>query len=304
MSKAVNQHWVPQFYLREFATPQTIESESPQVWIFSKRDHDGDERLTSIRNVCAKRYLYSPKELSGNRSWDIDDSLQRVESLLAQIWSAVAHDLVDFSDQSVRRALALFIATTHVRHPDNVQVFRSIHRHIVASAEVMPKRPDGTPDVEGLILNDKEYELDASGWHSYRAWSDDDHHRFFAETIRSESGYLANLLLKKRWSVVLAEDNNFITSDRPVSLQHQTRKKFGVGTPGVIVSFPLSPTRILIMDDRHERPANQYYPLMPGNSGVLNFSIWRAGSRFMITGRRVLDVLAEITEWAGIEGFA
>lgn len=304
MSKAVNQHWVPQFYLREFATAETKESKKPQVWIFSKRDQDEDERLTSIRNVCAKRYLYSPKEISGNRSWDTDERLQKIESLLAPIWRAVADDFVDFSDQPMRKALALFIATTHMRHPDNLHVVRSIHQQIVSSAEGLPKRPDGTPDVSEFINNGKKYELDTSDWHTYKNWGDDDHHSFFAETVKSESGHFAKLLLKKRWSVVLAEHNHFITSDRPVALQHQTRKTFGVGTPGVIVSFPLSPTRILIMDDLHEEPANQYYRLKSENVGAFNYSIWREGSRFMVTGRKVPEVLAEIVAWAEREGYA
>lgn len=304
MSKAVNQHWVPQFYLREFSTPESIKSETPQAWIFSKRDQDGDEKLTSIRNICAKRYLYSPKEMSGIRSWDTDERLQGIESLLAQIWSAVAHDMVDLSSEPIRKGLALFVATTHVRHPDNLKVVKTIHRQLVESADGLAKRPDGTPDVESFLVGGKKYDLDTSDWHSYAEWNDDDHHRFFAETIRSESGYLAKLLLKKRWSVVVAENSQFITSDRPVALQHQTRQIFGVGTPGVIVSFPLSPTRILIMDDRHEEPANQYYPVKAEDAGAFNYSIWREGSRFMVTGRPVLEVLAGITGWAEREGYA
>ena len=304
MSKAVNQHWVPQFYLREFSTSESMESDTPQAWIFSKRDQDGEEKLTSIRNICAKRYLYSPKEISGDRSWDADDRLQEIESLLAPIWSAVAHDMVDLSWEPIRKGLALFIATTHVRHPDNLKLVKSIRRQLVESADGFPKRPDGTPDVEWIILGGEEYKVDTSNWHSYTEWSDDDHHRFFAEAIRSESGYLAELLLKKRWSVVVAEESHFITSDRPVALQHPTQKKFGFGTPGVIVSFPLSPTRILIMDDRHKEPANQYYPVKAEDAGAFNYSIWREGSRFMITGRPVLEVLAEITGWADREGYA
>jgi len=58
----------------------------PQVWIFSKHDSDGEEQITRVRNVCAKRYLYSPRDESGLRSWEVDDELQGVESLLGPIW--------------------------------------------------------------------------------------------------------------------------------------------------------------------------------------------------------------------------
>lgn len=281
-----------------------MESDTPQAWIFSKRDQDGEEKLTSIRNICAKRYLYSPKEISGSRSWYTDDRLQEIESLLAPTWRAVAHDMVDLSWEPIRKGLALFIATTHVRHPDNVKLVKSIHRKLVESADALPKRPDGTPDVDRIILGGVEHKVDTSNWHSYTEWNDDDHHRFFVETIRSESAYLANMLLKKRWSVVVTEESHFITSDRPVALQHQTQQKFGVGTPDVIVSFPLSPTRILIMDDRHEEQENQYYSVKAKDVGAFNYSIWREGSRFMVTGRPVLEVLAQITGWAEREGFA
>lgn len=95
----------------------------------------------------------------------------------------------------------------------------------------------------------EEFEIDTSGWKSYKKWGEDEHHRFFAERIRPESGNLAKILLKKRWSVILAENEHFITSDRPVVVQHTSREVFGIGTTGAVVSFPLSPTRILMMDD-------------------------------------------------------
>jgi hypothetical protein len=304
MSKSVNQHWVPRFYLQGFSTPETRKSENPQVWIFSKRYEDGHEKLTNVRNVCAKRYLYSPRDQFGGRSWGTDDELQEVESLLAQIWSRISSDFVDLSDQSIRKALCLFIATNHVRHPDNLKVMKSIHQQVVSSAEDLPKRPDGTPNIDGFIYKGKEFELDTSDWHSYKEWNDDNHHRFFVQTIRAASGRLAKILLKKRWSVVLADGEHFITSDRPVAVQHQSREIFGVGTPGAIVSFPLSPTRILVMDDRHQEPANQYYPLKSDNIGVFNYNIWREGTRFMVTGRPVSEVLSEIVGWAENEGYA
>ncbi len=104
--------------------------------------------------------------------------------------------------------------------------------------------------------------------------------------------------MKKRWSVVVAEIDTFITTDKPVVKQHKTKSSFGFRTEGVIVSFPLSPTRMLLMDDMHQEPANQYYPLHEGADGAFNFAMWQNGSRFMVTGRAVRDVLSEIVGWA------
>lgn len=44
-SRSKHQHWVPQFYLCYFATPESHGTKTPQVWIFSSHDEDGDERL-------------------------------------------------------------------------------------------------------------------------------------------------------------------------------------------------------------------------------------------------------------------
>ena len=298
MSKPKNQHWVPRFYLRGFSTPETRHSGDPQVWIFSKNERDGNEQLTNVKKVCAKRYLYSPRDKRGQRSWEIEDKLEGVESLVAAIWPQVSSDFVDLSSELIRKVLALFVATTHVRNLDNRNSQKSLHADLVQALDRLPKKPDGSPNIDSFEYKGKEFPFDTSGWESYKTWSEDEHHRFFAETIRTESGYLAELLLKKRWSVVLSESEQFITSDSPVSVTHASREIFGMGTAGSIVSFPISPTRILIMDDNHQEPANQYYQLKPGSVGAFNYGIWHAGMRFMVTGRPVPEVLSEIVGWA------
>lgn len=152
--------------------------------------------------------------------------------------------------------------------------------------------------MDSFIYKGKEFEFDTSGWESYKQWGEDEHHRFFSETIRAESGHLAKILLKKRWSVVFSDDKHFITSDKPVGVQHGSREFFGIGTTGTVVVFPLSPTRILMMNDQHQEPANQYYPLKRDNVGAFNYAIWHAATRFMITGRQLPEVLSEIVGWA------
>jgi hypothetical protein len=298
MSKSKNQHWVPQFYLREFATPDTRETKQPQVWIFSRHDNDGDEKLTWIRNVCAQRYLYSPKADNGERSWKVDGDLEGVEMLLGQFWREIASGFIDLANETIRKSLSLFIATNHVRHPANIEMVKEIHRQMLQFYETFPKNSEGTPGISSFSVNGKEYQADTSDWHSYRKWDDNDHHHFFVERIRADAGHLAKIILKKRWSVVFTDKPHFVTSDRPVIVQNFEKEHFGLGTPGSIISFPLSPTRILIMDDRHEEPPNQYYQLLPVNLGGYNFSIWHGSTRFMITGRAISDVLNEIISWS------
>jgi hypothetical protein len=285
---------VPQFYLRYFATPESRDSADPQVWIFSKDSADGDEKLTNIRNVCGKRYLYSPAQSNGERKWDLDERLDRVESLLGQLWPALAADFIRLDDDAIRKGLALFVSLMHLRNSDVRKRVESIHQQLVAFYEAGPLRADGTPNVSSFTHKNKVYDLDVSGWHEYRTWGRDDHDRFFRNFVESEAKHFAELLLPKRWSVLLADEDTFITSDKPVAVEHRTLQRFGVGTRGTIITFPLSPTRLLIMDDMHAEPANQYYPLHPTDAGAINFTIWHGASRFLITGRQIQEVLGEV----------
>lgn len=292
--RSKNQHWVPQFYLRYFATPASKGKECPQVWIFAAEPDDGDEKLTSIRNVCGKRFLYSPMQPSGERDWSLDERLDSLESTLGMVWPALAENYVDLADQPLRQGLSLFIAVMYLRNPEVRSEVEQVHRKLVEMYEAAPKLPDGTPNIDTIEISGHAHPFDSSGWHEYRSWAKHEHDRFFANVVRSEATRIANDLLQKRWSIVVATEETFITTDKPVAIHHQSKERFGFGTPGTIVTFPLSSTRMLVLDDMHNEPANQYYPLKGGSGASFNFTTWRNASRFLITGRPVPVVLDEM----------
>jgi hypothetical protein len=161
-----------------------------------------------------------------------------------------------------------------------------------------PQKSDGSPDIDSILISDRTIHLDTDGWNEYRSWGRNEHDQFFADTVESEATHLAKILMDKRWSIVFSEDGAFITSDNPVVLQHESRTTFGFDTPGSLVTFPLGPKRLLIINDMNAQPPDQYYPLRPASEGGLNYGIWTSSSRFMITGRPVPAVLAEILGWA------
>lgn len=298
-NRSKNQHWVPRFYLRYFATPETRRrgKDKSQLWMFSNDETDGDERLTNVRNVCTRRYLYSPTDRAGLRDWALEEKLAGLETQLASLWPTLAAKPVDFGDADIRRLVALFVSVMHLRGPDTLNGVGDIHRNLVSLLESAPKHPDGTPNVEVIDASGNAKALDTKGWREYRQWGANDHLRFFARTIQSEAVRIAECLMRKRWSTILADDDAFVTSDRPVSIEHQAREACGVATPGSIVTFPLTPRRLLMMDDRHEQPANQYYPLKRNLVGTMNALIWRSG-RFLLTGRPIPEVLAELVSSA------
>lgn len=298
MNRPKHQHWIPQFYLRHFATPESQGTDQPQVIIFSKDDGDGDESLTNVRNVCGKRYLYSPVGNDGQRVWDLEAKLGGLESTMSQIWHLMSEGFVDLGNESIRKGVSLFIATMHLRNPESRQLAERIHQDLVSIYELAPKKPDGSPDIESVMVSDKPVHLNTKGWEEYRFWGKNDHDHFFNKTIEAEAIRIAKILMAKRWSIIFSAEDAFITSDNPVVLQHQSRTVFGFVTPGLVVIFPIGPRRLLVIDDLGEEPPNQYYPLQPAAVGAINLGIWKAANRFMITGRPLPSVLAEIAEWA------
>lgn len=291
-------HWVPEFYLRYFATPETRSAKRPQVWIFSKDASDQDESLTWIRNVCGKRYLYAPLEPDGSRDWGLEDQLEGLETTLGKIWKELAEGFVHLDDKAIRKGVSLFVAVMYLRNLETRKMVETIHQQLVAFLARIPSRPDGPPDLSSVEIGGRAFPVEVAGWHEFRSWKKNDHDKFFAGIVRSEAISIAEMIMKKRWSVVCAETDTFVTSDKPVAMQHLSCHVVGFGTPDGIVTFPLGPRRLLVMDDMHDEPENQYYPLQQSNAGAFNLGIWRSGSRFMITGRPMQEVLAEICNWA------
>src|SRR5262249_4836049 len=85
-----NQHWVPQFYLRHFAVPETRDSNHPKIWAFPIEE--GEEFKPSIRNVAAKRDLYT---CCGP---EIDEKLTDLESMLSRYWHTFANEHYPIDD--------------------------------------------------------------------------------------------------------------------------------------------------------------------------------------------------------------
>lgn len=298
MSKSIKQHWVPQFYLKEFSTPETKDAKMKKVWALHREE--GYPFLVNIEDIAAQRHLYTPACPIGKRDWETDDKLTNLEDIISKVWPTIANDYVDLSDKHIRMAVSLFVATLILRHPRKIEEVKKIHDMMVSAWEQAPKDPEGRP-CGVFIHKGKEYEIDNSDWHSYKNASDYDHQRFFTSSIESEAGKIAKLLIEKRWSVVVSEDPVFITTDNPVITENQERDTFGLGTKGTFITFPLSPTRVLCMDDKFEEPASQYYSLQNKFGAAFNQLQWAKACRFMISNRSPVDVLTEIIEFS--EGF-
>jgi len=295
--KQKNQHWVPRFYLRHFATPASIDTAEPQVWIFSK--HEGDPKLTNVKNVATKRYLYSPKHSAGGRNFEVEEKLEGLESLLAPIWHRLATRFIDLEEnESIRKIVALFISTLYLRHPARMLDIENIHARLVAIYEELPKDESGNPQIAEVDYKGTIHPFNNSAYQEFKNAGPDETQKMFVDNLQASAIWFAEALMEKRWSVVFSEEPVFITTDTPVAIKHHERDTFGIRTPGTVVSFPLSPTRVLIMDDRQDQPKGNYYPLAVHGPAPFNLTAWNVCERFMISSRPTDCVCAEMVALA------
>jgi hypothetical protein len=285
-------HWVSQSYLRTFAAdPDTRQ----KIWRFSK--NEGEPELKPIEKVAVKFHLYAPKGPDGRRDDWLEKKLADLETWFGtSIWKAVCTDFLDLSWKPLRKMLALLVATTYLRNPLQFEQTKNIHRQLVDLISSGPALP-GTIAINGVVRP-----VNPDDWPAYRDASEDDLKRAWGEHV-STAGWLAEMLLKMRWAVVYSEEPVFITSDNPVMIVHPSLKFRGLKNPETTVTFPLSPTRILIMDNRHGEPDAQYYPLRQG-SGNLNGLIWRNAIEHMFAPRRPDIICGEMLADAERMGFA
>jgi hypothetical protein len=108
-------------------------------------------------------------------------------------------------------------------------------------------------------------------------------------------------MLKMRWGVLFSESPAFITTDNPVITMNSGLKFEGLRNPETTLLFPLSPTRILFMDNRLTEPDGRYYPAFDPPS--INCMLWRESIEFMFSSRHPDQVCWEMDASARNMGF-
>ena len=232
-------HFVPQFYLRQWC------GSDGKLWVYPV---DGRAPFrASPRQFAAETNLYTPKPDADAVRHDTESWLSGWESHFAKVWP----DVVDRADNPQTRAnVARFIGTLIARHPKN-------RRWILELNELFQRGADGLPDDGEVTLVNRESEtkLKASEIREFALTDADSIRTDHVRLMPAASKAAADALMSRRWFVVVAKTPAFITSDDPVVLLRGScwRPKFGLGSPGTIVNFAVSPFRFLVLADEWER---------------------------------------------------
>lgn len=283
-------HWVAQSYLKAFAA----DGNGRRIWRFSR--NDGEPELKRIDKVAVKFHLYAPAGTDGRRDDALEKKLADLENWFGDpVWKAVCNDFPDFSWEPLRKMVALLVAVTWLRTPRQFEFWKNMHRQF---ADFFAQH-DSLPDV--VEINDRRIKLDHSSWPAYRDATQEDMKAAWNEWL-GQSAEIAGMFMKMRWAILVSDEPVFITSDNPVTVGDTLGPHRGLKHPEAMVTFPLSPTRVLIMDNRHSEPANQFYPLKH-DPAATNMLIWRNAIEHMFSPRNPDEVCAEIFADAERMGF-
>jgi hypothetical protein len=278
--KRKRNHWVPESYLRGFAADARRE----KIWRLGKET--GDPELKPIRNVAVRFYLYAPRGPSG-RNYEFEQRLATLEQCFGHdLWVAASTDFVDLRDEAVRKILSLLTSVMFLRNPANLSLMKQLHHSLLEMFLCSEELPGE------LEINGQRISLDRSSWPAYRDATDEDIKRMWLFEIGAAAS-LAKIMMNMRWSVLLGKGPVFATSDNPVMLLHPTLRFRGIRNPLTTLMFPLSPTRVLVMDNRCGEPDGQYYA-PEGNGEEFNGLLWRNSLEHLFASRHPEEICAEI----------
>ena len=283
MAKQVTRrcHWVAQSYLKAFAA----DAGKKRIWRFSR--NEGEPELRRIDKVAVKFHLYAPIGPDGRRDDGLEKKLADLENWFGDpVWKAVCTDFPDFSWEPLRKMVALLVAVTWLRTPRQFEFWKNVHRQFTDFFS----QHDSLPDV--VELNGRRVNLDHSSWPAYRDATEDHMKQAWNDWL-GQSAEVAKMFMEMRWAILVSDRPVFITSDNPVLVGDTLGPHRGLKHPETMVTFPLSPTRVLMMDNRHSEPDAQFYPLKHDPAST-NMLIWRNAIEHMFSPRNPNEVCAEM----------
>lgn len=284
MARAKLHHFVPQFYLRQWCDAKG------KLWVYPL---NGNEPFRAApKQFAAETHLYTPKAGADAVRSDTEEWMAGWESHFAKVWP----DIVDRCDDPRTRAnVARFIGTLIARHPKNRDYVRELNSFFQRAAAGKPH------DVELTFLNRAgEVKLSVSDIREFASTDPDSVRTDFIRLMPRAAKAAAEALMSRRWLAVVSEQPAFITSDTPVVTLRGTswRPKFGLGTPGTVISFPVSPFRMLVFADEWERTFGH---AELGDPSVFVRRIVGGGDRFVFASKPDPAIQAAIAERVSIK---
>lgn len=295
-NKPRRQHYIPRFYLKEFATDETYGKKSQeQVHIYDKKTEKTE--LRNIKSIAYKPYLYSPKDSSGYRSLYMEEKLKKIEDVLSLIWNDFSNKFIDLENYNTKKVIALFLSSLILRHPKKLQEYDNIREFL--HNDIVEHNPPNNQNIS-FIIDGKEhssFNIDELK----NSMSDYARSMFFIENIDYFTSKYSEIFMKKKWSIITSEEKVFITSDNPIIIHNSLTDIFGLNTKGTIILFPVSPRRLLFLEDyvdSNEKKDMSYRAISKEHHSYYNHIIWHSSDSHVISNQALVNVVNDIYDYA------
>lgn len=231
MSNAKNQHYIPQFYLREWVDSNTPQGHEPYVWVFDRKTRKG--RKKAPHNIFSETDLYTINLKSGGKVYAIEEALSNLEGKYATIFREKIKNHLPLNEEE-NIFLCAFVGAMlqrTIRHKDTLEKF---YDDIIERTESLERQNNLQPK-ESLKLKKQKENVHKLG------------------LVKSLPD-LTELLMKMSVAFLCAENtaSEFVTSDDPCNLfnpdlQFQHFYSPGLGQKNIQLTLPLSPKIMLCM---------------------------------------------------------
>lgn len=251
MSQSKRQHWIPRFYLKNFAERK----EGNKFIVSILRKKDGVVKPVSINDVAVGEHFYSPR-ISGERDYRFEENLARLEERLAPDLEEVLAQRLRIHDEGCRWVLSGLIANLWLRNPESREFSRDMHKFLLKKIHTRPKDAAGNPVCFSIELDGLIYGFNPEDWSEPENVDEEVEKHEANRFIERNMIRTMKFFMKKKWHMKVASQPAFITSDRPVVLSHSSGRSFEFTTPGTIIQLALSPTMLLVLHD--DLPVQNY----------------------------------------------
>ncbi len=238
MSKIKREHFVPEFYLRNFV------SSDNQIWVFDKLTKTHFE--TNISNVANERgfYDFSEKQVANNEERQIvESSLSRLENDFKRVLDTTLQMITTKQriTRNQKRDMASFMTVQYMRTLE----FRN---YLIESfdkfAKVTFAETYNLSESDRSTLEELEFNPDLASIHHADTMLDSD-----------IINYVTTILQKHIWIIGINNSSKpFYTSDNPVVKKAHKKDPIhstsGFESEGIEAAFPLTPQYTLMLKGR------------------------------------------------------
>ncbi len=242
---AESQHYIPQFYLREFTDPETPNGHEPYVWVY---EHESKKwKKKSPKNIASKPDFYSFVDQEDKRRNEIEKGLSTIEGKTASIYRNKIFTRQQLTIQE-KATIAEFIVLMVTRVPSFHNIIdSSVCKLTKILLEMYNARPEAAKKLK------EEYERDIGkklpddfdeSWFDHSRYKINASKSFILKMMVSLTE-IAKIIFNMTWTFIhTTEKAWFITSDSPFNMRNPKSNSpwYGQGLmyQDIEVTIPLS----------------------------------------------------------------